>query len=506
MSYRGVLIVMGLIGCLTGCSSGSETRDLGESAIEAMGGAAVRALEHYSMKDGTGSRSRLGQSIRPGHADPTAKLTRVMETYDLAKGRAVLDYEVLAGNGFSQHRQEILTRKGERGVGLENVEPRPLAVMSPSGLFSWGTQNSPTMALKRNVIAIVRGAAQSSDTSPAEDRTLNGRNYRFARATIGGEVIGIYFDTETDLVAAFEATDTETMLGDLQSLYLLGDYRDVSGVKLPHAITIRKGGDHYADVQFASATVNDPDALTIFNIPDAVMPEVDRAIAAGADYSPVTLTRVAEGLHFAQAYSHHSLVVEFPSFLAVVEAPYTEAQSKTLARRLSEQFKDKPIRYAAVTHPHFDHTGGVRGMAAQGATILVAREHEGQLRALLDAPHTNPSDELASRRAASQRIGTIEVFDGHRTIREGRQSLDLYTITGSPHVDPMVIAYVPSSRVLFQSDLFFPGTGGGSSPEAAHLLQSVRRLGLRVDKNAGGHGGFDDFVELVRAVERGGSN
>jgi glyoxylase-like metal-dependent hydrolase (beta-lactamase superfamily II) len=267
-------------------------------------------------------------------------------------------------------------------------------------------------------------------------------------------------------------------------------------------ITIRKGGQHYADVQFASASVNDPDALAVFTIPDAVVPEVDRAIAAGADYSPLTLTRVADRLHFAQAYSHNSLVVEFPSFLAVVEAPYTEAQTRTLARMLAEQFKGKPIRYAAVTHPHFDHTGGVRGMAALGATILVTRAHEGQIRALLDAPHTNPPDELASRRSASQRIGSIEVFETRKTVSEGGQRLELYAIAGSPHVDPMVLAHVPTSRVLFQSDLFFPGTGGGYTPAAAHLLDSIRRLNLGVSKNAGGHGGFDDFAELVAAVAR----
>jgi glyoxylase-like metal-dependent hydrolase (beta-lactamase superfamily II) len=506
MGIRTGFVVFGLIGCLAGCSSGSDTRDLANAAIDAMGGNAVRALTHYTMKDGTGSRSRLGQVVRTGQGDPIGKLSRVTETYDLANGRAALDYEILAGNGFSQHRQEILTRKGDRGVGLENVGMRPLAVMSPSGLFSWGTQNSPTMAMRRNVIAILRAAADSTSTAPAQERTLNGRQYQFANAMIDDEEIGMYFDPETDLLSAFEATDTETMLGDQPAVYLLSDYREVGGVRLPHEITIRKGGEHYADVKFASATVNDPDALTVFNIPDAVTPEVDRAIAAGTDYSPITLTRVAEGLYFAQAYSHNSLVVEFPTFLAVVEAPYTEAQSKTLAHRLSEMFKNKPIRYAVVTHPHFDHTGGVRGIAAQGATIVAAREHEGQLRALLDARHTNPPDELSSRRTASQRTGTLEVFEGKMTISEGAQRLDLHTITGSPHVDAMVIAYVPSSRVLFQSDLFFPGTGAPATPEAAHLLQSVRMLNLRVDKNAGGHGGFDDFAELVRAVSKSGSN
>jgi glyoxylase-like metal-dependent hydrolase (beta-lactamase superfamily II) len=484
------------------CASEQSARALAESALEAMGDDAVRDLQHYVMEGGTGSRARLGQDVRAGQPDPPAELAEVRETIDLANQRAVLDYRVTAADGFMQHRQEILTKKGDRGVGLENVAGRPLAVMSPSGLFSWGTQNSPAMTLRRNVVTVLRAAANAPG-GPAEPRTLNGRAYAFAATSIDGESFGLYFDRDTDLLAAFEVTDTETMLGDVPALYLLGDYREAGGVRLPHLITIRKDGQHYAEVQFAAASVNDPDALQVFTIPDAVIPEVDRAIAAGADYSPMTLTRVGDGLYFAQAYSHNSLVVEFPSFLAVVEAPYTEAQTKTLARMLGERFKGKPIRYAAVTHPHFDHTGGVRGMAAVGATILVTRAHEGQIRALLDAEHSHPADELASRRGASQRTGSIEVFESRRTVSEGGQRLDLYTITGSPHVDPMVIAHVPTSRVLFQSDLFFPGTGGGYTPAAAHLLDSIRRLNLGVSKNAGGHGGFDDYAELVAAVSRG---
>jgi hypothetical protein len=66
----------------------------------------------------------------------------------------------------------------------------------------------------------------------------------------------------------------------------------------------------------------------------------------------------------------------------------------------------------------------------------------------------------------------------------------------------MVLAYVPGARVLFQSDLWFPGTGGMGTPEARHLLDSVRKLGLEVETNIGGHGGVGPFSELVAAVEK----
>jgi glyoxylase-like metal-dependent hydrolase (beta-lactamase superfamily II) len=313
-----------------------------------------------------------------------------------------------------------------------------------------------------------------------------------------GETIGLYFNTQTKLLDGFETTDTETMLGDQPSVYTLADYQDVGMVKLPHKITIVKGGKPYSEVQFASASINDPAAVAVFVIPEAADAEVDKAIAAG-DYSPISLQKVADGVYFARAYSHNSLVVEFPSWLAVVEAAYTDAQSATLVRALAEQFPNKPIRYAAVTHYHYDHTGGVRGLAAAGATILAEKAHEPLMRPILETPHTNPPDALELAKKAGK-AGSIEFFEGRKVISDGGQSLELFAITGNPHVDPKVIAFVPKSGVLFQSDLFFPGTGAPPSPAAVHLLQAVKALRLNVKTNVGGHGGVAPFAELEKAV------
>jgi glyoxylase-like metal-dependent hydrolase (beta-lactamase superfamily II) len=478
-----------------------------QDAVDAMGGAdALRGVQSYVMRGGSGTRSRLGQPVSATQVDPPAMLSNVVETLDLAGGRAALEYELVAANGFAQHRQEILTSRGDEWVGLENVTGRPLAVVSPSGLFSWGTQNHPSMALRRSVVTIALAALDADAPEPPQERELNGRMVPYGSVQVRGEAVGLYFDPDSKRIAAMEMTDTETMIGDVQARYMLDDYRDVGGVMLPHAITVHKGGGHYADVQFVAAAINDPEGVRVFDIPAAAEAAVDHAIAQGADYSPVTLIKVADGLHFAQAYSHHSLVVEFPTFLTVVEAPYTEAQSLTLGRLLAAQFPGKPLRYAVVTHPHYDHIGGMRGIAAQGATIVAARGHEAALRAVLDAPHTNPPDVLAGRRSTGAATGGLEFFDDTRVITDGGRSLELYAVTGSPHVDPMVLAYVPGPRVLFQSDLFFPGTGGGTSPAAEHLLQSVRALNLRVQTNAGGHGGVAPFAELVKAVGTAGGN
>jgi glyoxylase-like metal-dependent hydrolase (beta-lactamase superfamily II) len=52
---------------------------------------------------------------------------------------------------------------------------------------------------------------------------------------------------------------------------------------------------------------------------------------------------------------------------------------------LQAQFPDKPIRFVAVTHFHYDHTGGVRGLASYGASALVERARVGDAPGVGDA-------------------------------------------------------------------------------------------------------------------------
>jgi len=494
----GLMAITGSI-WVTSCASGPTTQGLAKDAAAAMGGLdRLRGVQTVTMTGGSGTRLRLGQMAHATDDEMPASLTNVVETLDLANGRAALDYEIKMGD-FGQHRQEVLTKKNGKAVGLENVAGRPLAVVSPSGLFSWGTQNSPEFLLKRNVIGIVMAAADTPSTEQPQTRDFAGAPHAFGTTRLAsGETIGLYFNPQTKLLDGYETTDTESMLGDQPSVYTLSDYRDVAGVKLPHKITIVKGGKPYSDVQFASAAVNDANALAVFLVPAAADAEADKAIAAG-DYSPITVAKISDGVYFARAYSHNSLVVEFPSYLAVVEAAYTDAQSATLARVLAEQFPKKPIKYAVVTHYHYDHTGGVRGLAAVGATILAAKEHEPMVRPIMDTPHTNPEDALEAAKKAGK-AGSLEFFEGKKVLSDGGQTLELYAVGGIPHVEPKVLAFVPKGGVLFQSDLFFPGTGAPAGPDAVALLEAVKSLKLRVTTNAGGHGGVGPFAELEKAV------
>ena len=79
-------------------------------------------------------------------------------------------------------------------------------------------------------------------------------------------------------------------------------------------------------VYLLGAAFPSEDLVSAFGSIIAANAEVDKAIAAG-DYSPVTIAKVSDGVYFARAYSHNSLVVEMKDSLVVFDAPVSDWQS-----------------------------------------------------------------------------------------------------------------------------------------------------------------------------------
>ncbi len=473
------------------------TSELVENMVAAMGGwESIEAVD-YLVQRGSGRRERLGQIPETGAADPSATLSNLLEVIDLRNGRAAFDNEVLVDGGFSQHRTEVLTRLDGQPVAWGTTAGRVRQATSVNGLFSWATQNSPEILLRRNILHVVKAAANVPAGQRAEARMIAGRSFWYGWTTgDGGEIIGLLFDRDTDLLAAYLTLDTDSMLGDQDARYNLGDYRQAGQLLLPFSLDIDKGGRPYASVRYQEISFDDPEALALLEIPEDVMPQARQVLDSGGSWVPLAWQPAGAGVFHVEAFSHNSMVVEFPSFVVVVEAPYTEAQSLTLARMIEARL-GKPIRYVAPTHPHYDHTGGVRAMASLGASVLVAAGHEAEMRMIVESPHTNPPDALAQETAERAEVGRVEVFSGMTEVSEGNQRLQLYEVFGIPHVNPMVLAYVPEAGVLFQSDLFF----GGPGADATALYQAIRSLGLQVDTIVGGHGGILPFSLLESVVQ-----
>src|SRR5688572_18278003 len=180
MSTIRFVVLMATTLWLAACSTPPSARQLAQDAVTAMGGAEkLQSIKTIAMSGGTGTRTRLGQTVKATDAESGGQLKEVVEIADLANGRASLDYVLTIGD-FMQHRHEILTKKGDKLVGVEIIPPRPTIATSPGGLFSWGTQNSPELLLRRNVVSVALAAADSAaDSGAAQDKQLNGKMFKY---------------------------------------------------------------------------------------------------------------------------------------------------------------------------------------------------------------------------------------------------------------------------------------------------------------------------------------
>lgn len=473
-----------------------ETGELVNAMLDTLGGREALEQVRVLVQKGGGMRRHFGQIPATGAPEPPGMLTGLVETIDLANDRAAFDNSVQIGGGFAQHRTEVYTTHQGQHLGWATTEGRPNHVTSVNGLFSWATHDTPEMLLRRNVITVALSALTAQPAVVPGERELDGRVYWYLDTRLGEETLGLYIDQQSMRLRAWRALDTERMWGDSNTLYVLDDYRPVGALFLPHQLEMRKDDGVYAQLRYAEISVNDDSALDIFAIPPDVQAQAHAVLAAGEQsWVELQWVPVAEGVTQIVAFSHNSMLVEFPSFVVLIEGPYTEAQSLTLARQI-EQRIGKPIRYVVPSHPHYDHTGGIRGLASVGANVLVAGGHEGELRRIVESPHSNPPDALARNLAAGVEVGQVEVFRNSSEISEGEQRLQLFEVIGIPHVSPKVLAYVPSAGALFQSDLFF----GGSGPDSRALLRAIRELDMQVEHIVGGHGGVLPFSALESAV------
>jgi glyoxylase-like metal-dependent hydrolase (beta-lactamase superfamily II) len=127
------------------------------------------------------------------------------------------------------------------------------------------------------------------------------------------------------------------------------------------------------------------------------------------------------GVWYLTGGTHHSLVAEFNDHIVLIEAPLDQARTSAVIAEAHKLVPNKPITYVVNSHNHFDHLGGIRTAAAEGATIITAESNKAYYEKVLAYPHTLNPEKLAE----SKKKVKVEGVETKRVLTDGTHEIDL---------------------------------------------------------------------------------
>ncbi len=447
-----------------------------DAAARAMGTPSLQSIQY----SGTGSVFMLGQNARPDAPWPR---------FTVPKYNAGVRYDAPA---FREELVRIDTENPPRGGGAGGYSAttgqggmRP--IIGEQTQVRQGTPGTDAGFLQ--VWMTPHGFLKAAAANRATVGNAGGRR------TLSFQGLGKYTVTGTltaqNLVERVETHVDNSMLGDMLVEAVYTDYRDYNGVKFPTRIVERQGGHPTLDVSISSVQPNGAADLAV-----RVNPPAEGGGAAA------TSERIGDGIWVITS-GLNSVLVEFADHLVVIEALGNDARSHAVMAEVKRLVPSKPVRYLVNTHAHFDHTGGVRAFAAEGATIVTHDVNKPFLERVLALPHRITPDSLAK----NPKKGLVEGFSDKRIMADATQTLELHHIRGNFHNDGLLMAYLPTAKLLVQADAFHPRPGATwsypSPPQfTVNLFENVQRLKLDVARVLHIHGGIDPFAVVAKAAGR----
>ena len=314
-------------------------------------------------------------------------------------------------------------------------------------------------------------------------------------AGASGTQFALFVDGETGLPSKVMSSTYHPALGDVAIETLFEDYAETGGLggfqarlTLPRSYTTNL--DRFLVSEYrVSTNPNGP-------IDDLAVPEAVRSAAPATATVVVEVEEVATGVWYLTGQSHHSVLVEFDEYLALVEAPQSEARTLAVIERVRALHPDKPLQYVVNTHHHFDHSAGIRAVVSEGLTVVTHELNRSFFEDIVARQHSIVQDALAR----SPQPLTIETVTGDEMyeLTDGRQTLQIYRIVDDAHCDGIVMIYLPRERILIEADAYSPTSQ--EAPFAEVLLRNIENRGLRVNTILPIHGGVSELEDLESAV------
>ena len=472
-----------LAAALCGCAQPSPELQAIHDAADAIGGVdAVRGATTVVI-EGSGTNYQLGQNNTPDSELPSSKAQSYRLEMNLQNHRTRM---AITSANFAGNMVTAVTAMDGNVVYTVGSD-------GPRRLGSAAARESHVLYYHHPVPLLQAVLAEDAGMAATVSNLRQEMGHDVVDVTTAdGIQLTLHLDRETTLPLSISSMAYNANLGDVVTTTSFSNYADAGGFVLPHELSRTLDGLPSTDL-LVTQTVNGEirDLAAPAGVASAAEPEPEPAT--------VTVEELASGVWFLAGQSHHSVLVEFPEYTVLVEAPQHDTRTLAVIEQARELVPDKPLRYVVNTHHHFDHSGGLRAAVAEGLTVITHESNRSLFDDLTARQHTIVADHLAQHPAELmlETVSGDEVYE----LSDGNRVLQLYRVGDNPHCDGMLAAYLPRERLLIQADMYIPGVGGPFAATAAALLQSVQDRGLQVQSIVPIHGAVAPFSELQEAVE-----
>jgi glyoxylase-like metal-dependent hydrolase (beta-lactamase superfamily II) len=447
-----------------------------EAAAKALGATDLKSIEIH----GSGLFFWAGQSQTPGMAWPQ---------FDVRSFTRTVNYETSSLRDDMTRTRTLEPPKG----GGPYVRGEHKAVAVVSGNHAWNVTGENAVAApialgerQLQLWSTPHGVIKAAQKNPAG---AQGRTIAFG---VPGQFKATAFLDAANLVERVEATLSSPVLGDMPVTINYSDYRDFGSVKFPTKIRQTYGGFPALELTVTEVKAN---AAADITVPDSVR-------QAGNPYTRVQNQKAGDGVWYLTGGTHHSVVIEMSDHLVVAEGPLNDDRALALMAEARKLVPGKPIKYLIVSHHHFDHSGGVRAFAGEGATIITHDAGRPYFEKILAAPATVAPDHLAK----SGKKAAVEGVRDRRVLTDGTRTVEIRYIAGIQHADDMLMVYLPKEKFLIQADAYTPPAPSAApmsppSPFTVNLLENLTKQGLAVDQILPLHGRIVPLAELQKAAD-----
>ena len=429
------------------------------NASKNMGAEGLSSITYY----GSGANYNLGQSNNANYPWPRVNVNDYRRTIDFTKPALLstgVTFAVPVTGGPAAPAPFTQNISSTNPAWAQQLE----IWVSPWGFLMGAQQNNAT-ARRRTVDGeqLTELAWESPVKAPG------GAAYR-----VVGYVNG------DNLVTRVDTWLENPVFGDMLVTTEYSDYRDNLGLKYPAAIVQKRGGWPTFDAQILGAHAN-PANLTALMTPPSPPAGAGGPPPGGPPAPPaVASERLANGVYRITG-GYVALAVEFNDHILIFEpAGQNDARAQAIITEAKRVIPNKPIRYGVLSHHHFDHTSGIGAVVAEGITIVTHEVNEEFFENALSGERTLAPDSMA--RAGKKPV--IETVGDKRVFTDGTQTVEIHNIKGLPHADGMLIAYIPSARIVAYADMFnlvAPGQPPVPNPPVIGtqvFVANLERLGL----------------------------